>query len=173
MRRGLPQALFALLVVAVFADPLFTGRMFSGRDLIAYNHPMEKAIHDAYARGRLPVWMEDVSGGRPLLPNPNAGAFYPLRPALALVPFPLATRLFPVLHWILAGWGMLALSRALGASRSGAWVAAVTYAFSAVGVSLVFFPNLQPGMTWLPWVVWATAPRRDARSVSGARVSGW
>lgn len=157
MRRGLPQVLFLLLVVGVFADPLLTGRMFSGRDLIAYNHPMEKAIHDAYARGRLPVWMSEVSGGRPLLPNPNAGALYPVRAALALVPFPWATRLFPVMHWILAGWGILALSRTLGTSRAGAWVAAATYVFSGVGVGLVFFPNLQPGMAWLPWIVWAVA----------------
>jgi hypothetical protein len=160
MRRALPAVLFAALVLAVYANPLFSGRMFSGRDLAAYNHPMEKAIHDAYARGRLPVWMEEVSGGRPLLPNPNAGALYPVRAVLALVPFPAATRLFPVLHWIVAGWGMLALARELKASRSGAWVAAVTYAFSGVGVGLVFFPNLQPGMAWLPWVVWAAA-RRD------------
>jgi hypothetical protein len=160
MKRALPACLFALLVIAAYADPLLTGRMFSGRDLIAYNHPMEKAIHDAYARGQLPVWMDEVSGGRPLLPNPNAGALYPARAALALVPFPWATRLFPVLHWILAGWGMLALSRELKASRSGAWVAAATYTFSGVGVGLVFFPNLQPGMAWLPWIVWAVA-RRD------------
>jgi hypothetical protein len=165
MRRTLPACLFAALVVAVYADPVFTGRMFSGRDLVAYNHPMEKAIHDAYARGRLPVWTEEISGGRPLLPNPNAGALYPVRAALALVPFPAATRLFPVVHWILAGWGMLALSRALGASAGGAWVAAATYAFSGVGVGLVFFPNLQPGMAWLPWVVWAVA----RPGVSGGR----
>ncbi|HKD12425.1 MAG TPA: hypothetical protein VKE50_10130, partial [Thermoanaerobaculia bacterium] len=54
---------FGLLLTVVYADPLFMHRNFAGRDLVAYNLPMEKAIHDAYARGHFPVWMPYVSGG--------------------------------------------------------------------------------------------------------------
>ncbi len=95
IRRALPGVLLVLLIGAVYSDPLFFRRNFAGRDLLAYNLPMEKAVHDAYGRGRLPVWMPEISGGRPLLPNPNIGALYPVRPLLALVPFPLAMRIFP------------------------------------------------------------------------------
>lgn len=154
--------LFLLLVVAVYANPLFLRRNFAGRDLGVYNLPMERAVHDAYARGRLPVWMPELSGGRPLLPNPNVGAFYPVRPILSVLPFPLAMRLFPVLHWIVAGIGMIALARSLGASTAAAWVAAVTYVFSGVGVSEVFFPHIHPGMALIPWIVFAV--RREFRS---------
>jgi len=154
---ALPAVGFALLVAASYATPLFSRRNFSGRDLIAYNLPMEKSIHDAYARGRLPIWSPDVSGGRPLLPNPNAGALYPVRAALAALPFPVSAKLFPVLHWILSGVGVLLLARASGRSRPAAWVGAATYAFSGVGVSEVFFPHIHPGMTLLPWIVWAAA----------------
>jgi hypothetical protein len=157
--------LFLLLVVAVYSDPLFARRNFGGRDLLAYNLPMESAVHDAYARGRLPVWMPEISGGRPLLPNPNVGSLYPIRLLLAFVPFPLAMRIFPVFHWALAGLGVLCLLRRLGTSRSGAWVGAVTYAFSGVAVSDVFFPHILPGLALLPWIVWATARTR----ISAAR----
>ena len=51
-RPLLPVALFALLVVGVYSDPLFFRRNFAGRDLVVYNLPLEKAMHDAYARGR-------------------------------------------------------------------------------------------------------------------------
>jgi hypothetical protein len=156
-RTWIPTIGFAALIVAVYADPLFFHRNFSGRDLAVYNLPMEKAMHDAYARGRLPVWMPEVSGGRPLLPNPNAGAMYPVRPLLSVLPFPLAMRLFPVLHWIAAGIGTILLLRTIGASSTAAWVGATTYVFSGVGVAEVFFPNLQPGMALLPWIVWAVA----------------
>ncbi len=156
-KRVLPGLLFALLVVGVYADPLFFRRNFAGRDLAVYNLPMEKAMHDAYARGRLPVWMPEISGGRPLLPNPNAGALYPVRPILSVLPFPLAMRLFPILHWIAAGIGMIFLLRSLGASGAGAWIGAVTYVFSGVGISEVFFPNLHPGMALLPWIVFVVA----------------
>lgn len=147
--------LLAVLVCGIYSDPLFSRRNFGGRDLLAYNLPMEKAVHDAYARGRLPVWMTEVSGGRPLLPNPNAGALYPLRPFLALFSFPLAMRLFPVFHWALAGVGLFCLARSLGTSRPAAWVAAVTYAFSGVAVSEAFFPHILPGLALLPWIVLA------------------
>jgi hypothetical protein len=155
-RRRLASAiLFALLVIAVYANPLFLRRNFAGRDLSAYNLTMEKAVHDAYARNRLPVWMSNVSGGRPLLPNPNAGALYPIRPLLSRLDFPRAMRVYPVIHWIAAGLGALALLRALGVSGAGAWVGAVTYVFSGVGVAEVFFPHIQPGMALLPMVMWA------------------
>ncbi len=156
-RKALPGGLLVLLLCAVYADPLFARRNFAGRDLLAYNLPMEKAIHDAYACGRLPVWMPEISGGRPLLANPNAGALYPVRLLFSLVSFPLAMRIFPVLHWALAGLGALCLLRCLGSSRAGAWVAAATYAFSGVAVSEVFFPHILPGLALLPWVVWAVA----------------
>jgi hypothetical protein len=165
--RGLPIAglLFLLLVLTVYADPLFFRRNFAGRDLYVYNLPMEKGIHDAYARGRLPVWMPEMSGGRPLLPNPNAGAMYPVRPLLSVLSFPMAMRLFPLLHWIAAGIGMILLLRSLGASGAGAWLGAVTYVFSGVGVAEVFFPHIHPGMALLPWVVWAVA--RQTGSFAG------
>ncbi|MGH9316144.1 MAG: hypothetical protein ACRD1P_03415, partial [Thermoanaerobaculia bacterium] len=158
-RRFLPETLFVLLVLAVYADPLFTRRNFAGRDLVAYNLPMEKSVHDAYARHRLPVWMPEASGGRPLLPNPNIGALYPVRPLLSLLPFALAMRVFPVLHWALAGVGMIVLLLSMGVSRAAAWVGAVTYAFSGVAVSEAYFPHVQPGMALLPWILWAVKRR--------------
>lgn len=162
LRRAGPGILFAALVLLVYADPLLTRRNFSGRDLIAYNLPMEKSIHDAYASGRLPVWAAEISGGRPLLPNPNAGALYPVRALLAPLPFPLSSRIFPVLHWALAGLGVLALAFRTGRSRAAGWIGAATYAFSGVAVSEVFFPHIQPGMALLPWIVWATASPSSA-----------
>lgn len=154
LRFGLPAA-FALLVAVVYADPLFAPRSFTGRDLIPYGFPTEKATHDAWSRGRLPVWNSDVSGGRPLMPNPNTGVLYPLRPLLARFSFPAAMRLMPVLHWILAGWGMLVLVRSLGGSNAAGWVAAGTYAFSGVLVSEVFYLPLQAGAALQPWALWA------------------
>jgi hypothetical protein len=150
-------AFFVVLVGLVYADPLFTGRTFVGRDLVPYGFPLEKSVHEAWARGRLPVWNEDVSGGRPLFPNPNAGSLYPIRPLLSVVPFPLAMRLFPVFHWALAGVGMILLLGVLGASAPAAWIAAVTYVFSGVIVSQVFYGPLEPGAALLPWTLWALA----------------
>ena len=162
--RFLPALLFGLLVVAAYADPLFLRKNFGGRDLLAYHLPIESAVHDAFSRGRLPVWIPEISGGRPLMPNPNVGALYPVRPLLSLLPFPVAMRIYPVLHWALAGVGMILLLQSLKASRAAAWVGAVTYTFSGVSVSEVFYSNIQPGMALLPWVLWAFLRPMESRS---------
>lgn len=160
----LPELLFACVVVLLFADPLVTRDSFAGRDLLPYHLPIEKEMHEAYSRGVLPLWTQHISGGRPLIPNPNLGALYPVRPLLAAMSFPAAFRIFPILHWILAGIGTMRLLRAVGARGSGAFLGAATYVFSGVGVSEVFFTNILPGMALLPWVVWAVA--RPAASPS-------
>jgi hypothetical protein len=164
MARIAPGLLFAALVAVVWADPLWTGRTFTGRDLLAYNLPMEKVIHDSYSAGTLPVWNPWISGGRPLLPNPNSGALYPPRVALSLLPFPVAMRLFPLLHWTAAGIGVFVLLRFLALGRGAAWVGAATYAFSGVAISEVFYPHIQAGFALLPWIAWAAARRRTSGS---------
>jgi hypothetical protein len=157
LERALPGLVFAVLLLLVYADPVLRHRNFAGRDLTAYNLPMEKSIHAAYAAGSLPIWTPEISGGRPLLPNPNAGALYPVRPALSLVSFSAAMRIYPFLHWLAAGIGTMLLVRTAGGSRAAAWVGATTYVFSGVVVAEVFFPHIQPGMALLPWVTWAVA----------------
>ena len=158
----LSAGLFALLLLAVYADPLFVRRNFVGRDLVAFGLPLEMMVHDAWARGRVPVWSEDLSGGRPLLPNPSAGVLYPVRPLLSLLPFPAAMRVFPVAQWFLGGLGLLLALRAVGASGAGAWVGAASFVFSGVLVSNVYYTPLLASATLLPWVFWAVA--RPARS---------
>ena len=139
-----------------------------GRDLLSFGLPMEKMVHDAWSRGRLPVWSENVSGGRPLFANPSSGSLYPLRPLLSRVSFPEAMRLFPLAQWFLGGLGMLLALRALSASSAGAWVGAATFVFSGVLVAAVDFLPQLPAATMLPWVVWASA--RPARNLGGRAV---
>jgi hypothetical protein len=74
----------------------------------------------------------------------------------------MAMRVFPIVHWAAAGIGMMLFLRSISASRAAGWVGAVTYAFSGVAVGEVFFPHIQPGMTLLPWILWAVArPTRN------------
>jgi hypothetical protein len=74
-------------------------------------------------------------------------------------------RVFPVMHWIVAGIGTILLLGVLGVSRAGSWIGGVTYVMSGVGVSEVFYPHIHPGMALLPWILWAVA--RPARSRGG------
>jgi len=167
LARWAPYLLFGALVVVVYADPLFFPRVFTGRDLIAYNIPMEKSVHNGWASGDLPAWTPEISGGRPLAPNPNVGAFYPVRILFSQLPFTTLLRVSPVMHWALAGIGMMLLLASLGVSRAGSWLGAVTYVFGGVSVSECFYPHIQPGMTLLPWILWQLRRGRGARGMVG------
>ncbi|MEP6994214.1 MAG: hypothetical protein ABI968_06790, partial [Acidobacteriota bacterium] len=155
MKDSLLALLLLGLVFVAYSNTLLARRNFVGKDIVPYDLPIEKAVHDSWARGQIPVWWPTVSGGRPLLPNPNAGVFYPIRPLLSRIAFPLAMRLFPIIHWVLGGWGMLLLLRTLGGSRAAAWISAVSYTFSGVIVSEVFYAVIHPGASLLPWTLWA------------------
>ncbi|HTR04618.1 MAG TPA: hypothetical protein VMN82_15640 [Thermoanaerobaculia bacterium] len=160
----------ALLLLVVFADPLLSRRSFAGRDFVRFFLPVEKAIHDAWARGRVPVSMPEASFGRVLAANPNSGVFYPVRLALAALPLEAALKAFPVVHLWLAGVGAFVLAQSLGASAAGGTVAGLVYALSGPALSDVDFPNVVPGFALLPWVVAAAAAlaRRDSRRAVAA-----
>lgn len=164
MRRSTPALLFAGLVLLLYGNTLTLRSNFASRDMAAYNLPMEKSIHDAWSRGRLPVWTPEISGGRPLAPNPNAGALYPVRALLSALPFPVSARIFPLLHWTAAGIGVLVLVASIGGSPAAAWIGAVTYVLSGVVVGEAFFSHIQAGMALLPWIVWAAGRKSGSPS---------
>ena len=86
-------------------------------------------------------------------------------------PFPTAMRLFPVLHWVLAGWGMLALLRALGASAAAAWVAREPMPSPAFSSPRSSTCRSQAGAALQPWALWALvrpAPASGARPWASA-----
>ncbi|HET9796265.1 MAG TPA: hypothetical protein VFS34_17615 [Thermoanaerobaculia bacterium] len=171
MKRLDPALLWLGLVVLLFADLLFLPVMIFGRDVNSYFLPLESAVHRAWASGRLPLWFGEVSGGKPLLPNPNAGVFYPLRLLAAALPFAAGFKLYLVAHVFLAGWGAMRLARALGVSRGGELVAAATYALSGPFLSTVLFSNMLPGAALMPWAAFAglrLADRPGARRAAAA-----
>ena len=171
MKRIDPALLWLGLVVLVFADLLFRPVMIFGRDVDSYFLPLESAVHRAWASGHLPLWFAEVSGGKPLLPNPNAGVFYPLRLLAAALPFAAGFKLYLVAHVFLAGWGAMRLARELGASEGGGLAAAVAYGFSGPVLSTVLFSNMLPGAALLPWAARAglrLAARPGARRAAAA-----
>ncbi len=166
MKRLDPALLWLGAVILLFADLLFRPMMIFGRDVDSYFLPLESAVHRAWASGRLPLWFAGVSGGKPLLPNPNAGVFYPLRLAAAVLPFAAGFKLYLVAHVFLAGWGAIRLARTLGISRSGQLVASTVYALSGPFLSTLLFSNMLPGAAALPWAALAglgLARRPDSR----------
>ena len=160
---------FAGFLLALFADPLLVRKTFASRDMIPFFLPIEKAVHESWREGKVPLMLPEVSFGRPLAANPNTGAFYPVRIAMAALPFPLSFKLFPVFHLWLAGVGAFFLARLFGISSLSAMLTGALYAGSGPALSEIVFPDFLPGLALLPWIVWAGArfgARKTGRSAA-------
>jgi hypothetical protein len=168
-RSGLAALLlFLALVAVVFADPLLIGREFLRRDMGIFFAPGEQVVHRAWAAGRLPLWWDEISGGKPLLPNPNAGALYPARVVGALLPFALYFKLYPIFHLALAGAGLFLLLRRWRRSPEAAFAGAVVYAFCGPAMSLIFAVDFIAGYALMPWIVLAAARLAERPTASRA-----
>jgi hypothetical protein len=167
-------ALGALLLVFYF-DPLFVARGFGDRDTIPFFLPVEKAVHESWQHLRVPHILPEVSFGKMLAANPNTGAFYPLRIAMAALPFSVAFKVFPVLHLWIAGMGLFFLARLRGASPAAACAGALVLAFCGPAVSDLLFPNILPGLAWMPWLFCASAlaARRPSPRAAAAVGAVW
>jgi hypothetical protein len=169
-RPGIVFAIaFGLVVTLVFADAVFESRTFAQGYLSSFFFPLEKAVHEAWSHGRVPIWMPELSFGRALAANPNHGVFYPLQFAMAAIPFSAAFKIYPLLHLWLAGVGAFVLCRFLGASDWAAALAGAVFALSGPAVSEILLPDFIPGLALLPWVIWSAG--RLAREPGPPRIA--
>ncbi|MBN1813878.1 MAG: YfhO family protein [Anaerolineae bacterium] len=158
-RRIWPIVILALSCGAFFWDVLWLpgSRIVAGNDLTnMFTHWLSFAA-SSVQRGQLPLWNPYLSSGLPFAANPQPALFYPPTWLALLMPVPKALGLIVVLHLWLAGVGMMAWLRSEGASKAGALLGGIVFAFSGY-----FFVRVQAGHlgvittgTWLPFVLWA------------------
>ncbi len=130
-------ALYFGLALIYFLPAFLPGSHIYGSDYLAGAYFAHDFISERFAAGSLPKWVPYLYGGLPLFSNPGS-AFYPFR-FLADVLFP-TSRIFPALYVIqftLAGVGMYALTRELGARRWVALVAGLAFEFTGLTMSFV------------------------------------
>lgn len=155
MRLGLTPsrlglACLVLLTLWCFRDALFRGEQIAYRDAAHFYYPLYQRVQQEWDAGRLPLWSPEENGGMPLLGNPTAAVLYPGKIVYGLLPYPWAARLYAVLHVVIAALTTLLFARQIGASKTGAWLAAIAYAFS--GPILFQYCNIVflVGAAWVP-----------------------
>ena len=144
-----PLLVAVLAALAAYAPALAPQRQLAGRDLLTLYYPLFQHVAQAW-HGEASFQRDPLRGlGQPIYPDPLAQVTYP--PAAALwigVPFPLAFKLYFLLHTALLGLGAAALARALGASTRGACLAAVAATLAGPTLSACRTPNLLAAAAW-------------------------
>lgn len=123
--------------------------------------------------GRLPLWNPHQEAGQPLLGNAQSALGSPLLwPALVLPLFP-GWNLSLLLRILAAAWGMWALSRDLGRSRTASLLAGAIVALSGPFVAWLEHPHtlVAAAVPWLLLAIRRSVRRREAVSVAPVAVA--
>jgi hypothetical protein len=121
------------------------------RDITYQVEPWLLYLRSEVRLGRLPLWNPYQAAGSTYWSNGSSAPLFPLHLLFVITPLQLGWVLLPWLRLVIAGVGAAALARELGVSRSGALLAALTFALCGTVASFVLFPmsNVQ---ALLPWV---------------------
>jgi len=160
-----------LLVLALFHEAVFQGRVLYERDIHLVWYAQVEAFVRAVSSGCWPVWDPSIAFGQPLLADPSAQILYP--PTwlnLVMRPWTYYT-LFVVSHLIFSGIGLHLLGQRLGLSPAGALTAAALWVSSGPLLSLVNLYHHFAGATWMPWVL--LAAQLTIQSPTRARALAW
>ncbi|MDQ2985596.1 MAG: hypothetical protein M3R13_02600 [Armatimonadota bacterium] len=115
--------------------------------------PWRHYMLESFRSGHVPLWNPNTLGGAPFLANSQSAPLYPLH---WLWPFDAESLLgFSAwLHLFIAGLGVFALCRRLGATSWGGLVAAISVQLSAFFIAWIALPSVVMTAAWIPWCLW-------------------
>jgi hypothetical protein len=124
-------------------------------DAVLQFYPWRDMVFEAWGRGELPLWNPYQLAGTPLLANSQSGGFYPPHILVGLlhVPTQWAITLLAWFHLALAGLGVMALARRLGATPAGGAIGGTLFSGSAFMLAWTALPSVISTVAWIPWVL--------------------
>ena len=118
-------------------------------DAITEIYPWRKFASEAIRRGVIPLWNPHLLAGMPFQANPLSALFHPLNFIFIFLPMPMAWSLSLMLKVFLAATFTFLFVREIGASVSGAIVAATAFAFGGFMTGWLAWPRVDTSL-WLP-----------------------
>lgn len=135
---------------------MLSGDMIAGyRDSSYLYYPMFQWVDWQTQRGEFPLWMPYDNTGFPLLADGTSSLLYPGKAIFWLRSFSFPARYgaYLALHVLIAAGGSYFLSKTTGAGRSGATLAAISYAFGGSVLFQVCNCVYLVSAAWLPWAL--------------------
>jgi hypothetical protein len=112
-------------------------------------------VLESWRHDELPLWNPYQLAGTPLLANSQSAGFYPPQVLLGLlrVPTSPAHTLLAWFHLFWAGFGLYALVRTLGGTRTGGALAGASFTLSAFMLGWTSLASVIATCSWIPWVL--------------------
>jgi hypothetical protein len=118
-------------------------------DTVTEIYPWRKFAGETIRRGVIPLWNPYLLAGMPFQADPLSALFYPLNWIFVFLPIPVAWSLSLMLKVFLAAIFTFLLLREIGASVSGAILAATAFAFGGFVTAWLAWPRMD-SLLWLP-----------------------
>ncbi len=146
-------ALLGLLIFAGFPEVVTLQATFFHRDFALFGYPLAYYHRQSFWQGQVPLWTPLSFCGLPFLAQWNTMTLYPLSLFYLLLPLSWSLGLFCLGHLLLGGVGMYFLAHRWTGNRFAASVSGVAFAFNALMLNCLMWPNNIAGFGWMPWVV--------------------
>ncbi|MBN2755145.1 MAG: YfhO family protein [Candidatus Goldbacteria bacterium] len=133
----LPFMMITGAVTLYFSGILFTDKSFFIGDLFTQFYPWKDFAKNSLQSGTVPFWNPYVFSGVPFIADVQKGIMYPPGIVFLLFDFPIALKLYLVLHFVIAGFSAYILARSLGCSAAPAFAAALIFIFNSFFASKI------------------------------------
>lgn len=140
--------------LATGLDPNIAPAHAGLEDAATQFYPWRELVSRRLVSGDLPFWNPLLLCGAPLLANPQFAVLYPPHWLLAPLPDSLSWSLRFPLRFLLALLFTAGCAREMGCSRSGAWLAGLSFAASGFLIAYQTWPHADSAV-WLPAAAWA------------------
>ncbi len=142
-----------LFLSAVLVPP--SGQAVGSFDTRGLFYPWLDRVHQSIWNGVIPFWDSQQFAGYPFLSNPQVALFYPPTWLAILLPVNVGLSWYVALHVWWAAFGMWLFARQRGASRSGAYLAALAFGFSGFVAARIWAGHigLLATNSWIPWLL--------------------
>lgn len=152
---------FVLLALLFLGSALFPppDQVLGGYDMRGYYYPYYDAVREAVRNGRLPFWEPHLYNGFPFMAQPQQNVFYPPGWLFIVLPTTMGISWYVLFHIVIAGLGMWAFTRFLGARWLPALLAGVAFAFSGLLAGRLWagHTTVYAVDAWTPWLLLALA----------------
>jgi uncharacterized membrane protein YfhO len=153
----LALSVIGLFCLYLFKDIVLSGHLLIGDDFVTFYLGMKKFLYDeVHLHHEIPYWNPYIFGGMPFWAHFESTIFYPLGFLFYLVSPEKAYGYTMFLHFCLAGFFMYLLTRSLGFSEVGGFVASAIFVCNGFLMAILFLGHLSPveSYIWLPVVIY-------------------
>lgn len=149
-----------LFPIILFLPVIVKGEVFYWGTMSLQFVPWHHLAWEIFSSGEIPLWNPYVGMGAPFLANYQLGFFYPLNWILYIFHMfggaawlAWGLTLLVIIHLVLAGAGMAALSKKFGLSNIAQIISGVSFGFSGYLLNRISFLSINATVVWMPWII--------------------